>query len=133
MSASVQSIISPGFGGMVVDIECHLPNIIIVGFANKSVDEAKERLCGAFANSNIAMPRKRATINLAPADMPKPDNGFALAIAVAILATSHQIPANFGKHQALVGELGLDGSTGTCRCLPHRIIHYQQKTIGPHP
>lgn len=126
MSASVQSIISTGFGGIVVDIECHLsnslPNIIIVGFASKSVDEAKERLRGAFANSNVLMPRKRVTINLAPADIPKTDSGFDLAIAVAILAASRQIPVNFGKNQAFIGELGLDGSTRAVRGIIGKIL-----------
>ena len=76
MSAKVQSIISAGSSGIIVDIECHLsnnlPNIVIVGFANKAVDEAKERLRGAFADSHIELPRKRITINLAPADILKP-------------------------------------------------------------
>ena len=133
MSASVQSIISSGFGGMVVDIECHLSNnlsnIIIVGFANKSVDEAKERLRGAFANSNVLMPRKRVTINLAPADIPKTDSSFDLAIAVAILLASRQIPANFGKNQTFIGELGLDGRTRAVRGIIGKILVGRQHGI----
>lgn len=119
MSATVQSIISTGSSGIVVDIECHLsnnlPNIIIVGFANKAVDEAKERLRGAFADSHIELPRKRITINLAPADIPKTDSGFDLAIAVAIMLASEQIPNSFGKSHAFIGELGLDGNTRAVR------------------
>lgn len=126
MSASVQSIINTGFGGIVVDIECHLsnslPNIIIVGLASKSVDEAKERLRGAFANSNVVMPRKRVTINLAPADIPKTDSVFDLAIAVAILAASRQILINFGRSQAFIGKLGLDGSTRAVRGIIGKIL-----------
>ncbi len=133
MSASVQSIISTGFSGMVVDIECHLsnnlPNIIIVGFANKSVDEAKERLRGAFANSNVLMPRKRVTINLAPADIPKTDSSFDLAIAAAILVASRQIPVTFGKNQTFVGELGLDGSTRAVRGIIGKILVGRQHGI----
>lgn len=119
MSATVQSIISTGSSGIVVDIECHLsnnlPNIIIVGFANKAVDEAKERLRGAFADSHIELPRKRITINLAPADIPKTDSGFDLAIAVAIMLAGEQIPNSFSKSHAFIGELGLDGSTRAVR------------------
>src|SRR5438309_11762053 len=96
MSARVQGLISAGSSGIVVDIECHLsnniPNIIIVGFANKAVDEAKDRLRGAFATAHLSMPRKRVTVNLAPADIPKADSGFDLAIAVAILMAGEQIP-----------------------------------------
>src|SRR5665213_2706983 len=115
MSTGVQSIISTGSGGIIVDIECHLsnnlPNIIIVGFANKAVDEARERIRGSFATSHIMLPRKRVTINLAPADIPKADSGFDLAIAVVILLAGGEVMSEIGKHQAFIGELGLDGST----------------------
>ena len=94
-SSAVQSLIIHGSSGIVVDIECHvsnnLPAIVIVGFANKAVDEAKERIRGAFASSQLQLPRKRITVNLAPADLPKADSGFDLAIAAAIMHKSEQI------------------------------------------
>lgn len=133
MSATVQSIISTGSSGIIVDIECHLsnnlPNIVIVGFANKAVDESKERLRGAFADSHIELPRKRITINLAPADIPKADSGFDLAIAVAILLASEQIPASSRKSQAFIGELGLDGSTRAVRGIIGKLITGRAKGI----
>lgn len=56
MSTRVQSITSLGSDGLIADIECRLsnslPGIVIVGFANKAVDEAKERIRGTFANSH---------------------------------------------------------------------------------
>src|SRR5215210_3825993 len=95
MGVKVHGIISKGAKGTIVDIECHLsnnlPTIIIVGSASKAVDEAKERIRGAFASSRIVLPRKRITVNLAPADVPKADSGFDLAIAVAILAADGQV------------------------------------------
>src|SRR5688572_11833362 len=113
MAASIQSIVSNGAKGAIIDIECHLsnnlPTIVIVGFANKAVDEARERIRGAFATSRILLPRKRITINLAPADLPKADSGFDLAIAVAIMAASNQLMIPIDKTQAFIGELGLDG------------------------
>ena len=113
MSAKVQSVISVGSDGIIADIECHLsnslPGIVIVGFANKAVDEAKERLRGAFASSNLQLPRKRITINLAPADVPKDGSGFDLAIAASILAAGGQIKHTFTSDEACLGELGLDG------------------------
>jgi magnesium chelatase family protein len=106
--SAVQSIIATGSTGTIVDIECHLsnnlPNIIIVGFANKAVDEAKERIRGAFASGHLQLPRKRITINLAPADLPKSDSGFDLAIAASILVSSEAIPPLFQKSDALIGE-----------------------------
>lgn len=104
VSATVHSIITHGVTGTVIDIECslsnNLPNIVIVGFANKAVDEAKERIRGAFSDSNIQLPRKRITVNLAPADLPKADSGFDLAIAISILLASEQIPPMPDKNTA---------------------------------
>src|SRR3954467_3156081 len=112
MSAKVQSIITVGNAGIIADIECHLsnslPGIVIVGFANKAVDEAKERLRGAFANSNLQLPRKRITINLAPADVPKDGSSFDLAIAAVIMVAAGQVKHRFTPEEALLGELGLD-------------------------
>lgn len=113
MKSAIRSIVSSGFSGSLVDVECHLsnglPNIIIVGFANKAVDEAKERIRSAFANSSIDLPRKRITINLAPADLPKDSTSLDLAIAVSIMQSSRAISDDSLKNQAIIGELGLDG------------------------
>src|SRR3954468_20978400 len=104
MGARIQSIITSGSSGTVVDIECHLsnnlPTIVIVGSASKAVDEARERIRGAFATSRIMLPRKRITVNLAPADIPKADSGFDLAIAVAILLANGQVAAGLSDKQA---------------------------------
>ena len=119
MSSVVQSILSTGSNGVIVDIQCHLsnnlPTIVIVGFANQAVIESKERIRGAFADSRIMLPRKRVTINLAPADIPKADSGFDLAIAVSILVASAQVTVKFTKQEAFIGELGLDGTVRAVR------------------
>jgi magnesium chelatase family protein len=96
MKSSVKSIADySGMGGAVVNVECHitngLPAIIIIGHATKAVDEAKERLRASFANSNMQLPKKRITLNLSPADLPKDSTSLDLAMAVAILAQSKQI------------------------------------------
>ncbi|MFA6270503.1 MAG: YifB family Mg chelatase-like AAA ATPase [Candidatus Paceibacterota bacterium] len=126
MSARVGSILDVGSGGVLIDIECHisngLPSIVIVGFANKAVDEAKERIRSAFANSNLELPRKRITINLAPADIPKDSTSFDLAIAVAILQASGQIKDPVGKDQLLIGELALDGSLRPVRGIIGKLL-----------
>lgn len=125
MSAQVQSLVNTGSRGLIIDIECHLsnslPNIVIVGFANKSVDEAKERLRAAFANSALLLPRKRITINLAPADIPKDGSSFDLAIAASILLASGQINNAF-EHAAIIGELGLDGSVRPVRGIIGKLL-----------
>lgn len=134
MSATVKSVISYGNSGIVVDIECHissgLPSILIVGFANKTVDESKERLRGAFTNSQIQLPRKRISINLAPADVPKDGSGLDLAIATAILAGSGQLKNIPDKSQAIIGELGLDGTIRPVRGIIGKLISGRSQSIN---
>ena len=114
MGAKVKSIIESGLQGILAEIECHisngLPSIVIVGFANKAVDEAKERLRGAFTNAEVDLPRKRITINLAPADIPKDSTSFDVAIATSILVASGQLKNSPTDTDVLIGELALDGS-----------------------
>lgn len=122
---SIIGLVETGQNGLVIDIECtlsnNLPGITIVGYANKAVDEAKERIRSAFESSNIPLPRKRVTINLAPADVPKDSTGFDLPIAAAILVASRQskiIP----EDTALMGELGLDGTVRPIRGIIGKIL-----------
>lgn len=133
MSATVKSVISYGNFGIVIDIECHissgLPSILIVGFANKTVDESKERLRGAFTNSQLQMPRKRISINLAPADIPKDGSSLDLAIAAAILASSGQLKNPAPITQALIGELGLDGTIRPVRGIIGKLMSGRSKGI----
>lgn len=114
MASRVQSIIENGMQGLVVDIECQLsnglPSMVIVGYASKSVEEAKERVRSAFAASNMLFPKKRITINLAPGDLPKDGTGLDVAIATSVLEASEQIKPEFTNSSIFMGELGLDGS-----------------------
>lgn len=126
MNGRVFSIIESGMTGTIVEIECHtsqgLPAIVIVGFANKAIDEAKERLRGAFTNSKLTMPRRRITINLAPADIPKDGAAFDLAIGTAILAADGQIKLPSETKFIYIGELGLDGSVRPVRGLIGKLL-----------
>jgi magnesium chelatase family protein len=114
-----------------VDVECYLsnnlPNIVIVGFANKSVDEAKERIRGALSSSNVKLPRKRITINLAPADIAKQGSSFDLAIAVAIIQSAKMV-AGRTRDSIVIGELGLDGRVRPVRGIIGKIL--SGKKIG---
>jgi magnesium chelatase family protein len=114
-ASGITSIIdSAGMSGSIVEVECHitngLPSIVIIGYASKAVDEAKERLRASFANCNIAFPKKRVTLNLAPADLPKDSTSLDLAMAVAIMAESKMIDALKCEKCIFLGELSLDGS-----------------------
>jgi magnesium chelatase family protein len=113
MKQCVQSILDSGSAGCVIEVECQLsnglPNMIIVGLGTKAVSEAKERIRSAFASTGIPLPRKRITINLAPADILKDSTGLDLPIAAAILQASNP-SVHFDVEQVLVGEVGLDGA-----------------------
>lgn len=112
MVSSVHSTAPLGLSGIPIEIECDLtkglPGITIVGLGAKAVDEAKERVKSALLNSGLQLPRKRITINLSPADLPKDGSSYDMAIAVAILKASEQITTNI-QTTAFVGELALDG------------------------
>lgn len=121
----VESIVDSGFDGIVAEVECHitngLPSILIVGFANKAVDESKERIRSAFGSSQLPFPKKRITINLAPADIPKENAGFDLPIAVSILAAADMIKAPLANTM-FFGELGLDGSIRPIRGIIGKLL-----------
>ncbi len=123
---NVQTIMEYGGDGTLIDVECHLsnslPNIIIVGIANKAVDEAKERIRGAFSSSNIRLPKKRITLNLAPADIPKEGSGFDLPMIVAILQTARLVTETCPKDTVVMGEVGLDGRIRPIRGVIGKIL-----------
>ncbi len=126
MSVTTQTVTDSGSGGIVIDVECHmtkgLPNIIIVGLPNKAVDEAKERLRSALSSSNLQLPRKRITINLAPADLPKDGTGFDLAMAAAILRAGEQTNSQTSQKCLIIGELALNGEVRAVRGIIGKLL-----------
>jgi magnesium chelatase family protein len=133
MPGAIKSIINFGSSGIVIEAECHLskslPGITIVGLGNKAVDEARERVRGAFASCHITMPRKRITINLAPADVPKESSSLDLAIALSILQASSQIGGVLGENVAAMGELSLSGSVRPIRGIIGKLLTGKQNGI----
>jgi magnesium chelatase family protein len=97
------------------DIRTGLPSFSVVGLADRSVREARERVRSAIGNQGFAFPARRITVNLAPASLRKVGPGFDLAIAVAILAASGQVEAEGQARWAIFGELSLSGELRGCR------------------
>ncbi len=93
-----------------VDISQGLPAFDIVGLPDSAVKESKDRVRTAIKNSNINMPVKRITINLAPANIRKEGPSFDLPIAVGILSCIEEIKEDSFKDTMIIGELSLDGS-----------------------
>lgn len=126
MGATVSTVIDSGLVGTRIDIECHisngLPNITVVGFGNRAIDEAKERIRSAFSEAKIDLPKKRITLNLAPADIPKDGTSFDLAMAATILLASGQIKSETVSKAFVIGELGLDGSVRPVRGIIGKLL-----------
>lgn len=103
-----------GMEAPIVTVEVHLSNglpaLTLVGLAETTVKEARDRVRSAIINSGFSFPVKRITVNLAPADLPKEGGRYDLAIAIAILAASEQIPADKLSNYEFLGELALSGA-----------------------
>lgn len=111
--AKIFSVAPVGFNGHLIEVESDmtkgLPGVTIVGLGNKAIDEAKERVKSAIANSLLEYPARRITVNLAPAELPKDGTHYDLPIALAILTSSGQLREEDTKGAAFAGELALDG------------------------
>lgn len=103
-----------GVNGFAVKVEVYaangLPALEIIGLPDASVRESRDRVSAAIVNSGFAMPVRRLTVNLAPADMKKEGPAFDLPIAISILLASAQIPMMDLTRTLLLGELSLDGT-----------------------
>src|SRR5512138_792583 len=93
-----------------VDVALGLPAWTIVGLAAGAVKESRERVSAALANSGFAVPPRRVTLNLAPADVRKEGTAFDLPIALGFLAATGQLDPESLSAIVAIGELGLDGS-----------------------
>ena len=117
--AAVRSSMVRGCEAVPIEVEAAItrgaPSTTIVGMANASIIEARERGKCAVRSAGFAWPRERVVVNLAPSALRKCGSGFDLAIAVAVLAATGQVDARWASSRSFVGELALDG-----RVLPVR-------------
>jgi magnesium chelatase family protein len=113
MSVKINTCAVIGLTSELVEVEAavsrDLRAFMIVGLPDAAVQEAKERVKLALENSNLYFPRRKLTINLAPADIRKEGPGYDLAIALSILQATDQITGDY-QDSLFVGELALDGS-----------------------
>lgn len=113
MVAKVMTVAIVGFDGKIVEVESDakqgLPGLQIVGMGNKAIEEAKERLRSAIANSFLEYPARKLTINLAPAELPKDGAHYDLPMALSILIISGQLKQTEVAEAIFAGELALDG------------------------
>jgi magnesium chelatase family protein len=114
MLAAVRSAALAGIDALEITVEVHvalgLPQVTVVGLAAGAVKESRERVVAALANSGLALPPRRVTINLAPADLPKVGSAFDLPMALGVLAATGIVDPAVLAPLAVVGELALDGA-----------------------
>jgi magnesium chelatase family protein len=98
-----------------VDVANGLPNWLTVGLPASAVKESRERVGAALLNSGFAVPPRRITINLAPADIRKEGTAFDLPIALGVLVGAGVLEPEALARHTFVGELGLDGTVRPVR------------------
>ncbi|SBT68201.1 Mg chelatase-related protein [Micromonospora sediminicola] len=117
--AKILSVGLAGVAGHVVAVEADLapglPAVVISGLPDTALHEARDRVRAAIVNSGQKWPNRRITLNLLPATLPKYGSAFDLAIAVAVLAGSGELPPVALDGTVVLGELGLDGTVRPVR------------------
>lgn len=113
MVALVSTVAYLGLEARAIEVQCQIaagmPRFSIVGLPDKAVGESRERVQAALAAMGLALPPKRITINLSPADLPKEGSHYDLPIALALLAAMGVTDAEQLADWIAVGELALDG------------------------
>lgn len=111
--ARTWGVVLTGLHGDLVEVEADLsaqtPGFDIIGLVDRAIGEAHRRVHNACANSGLPLSRRRLTVNLSPARLPKHGTALDLAIAVAALATETPMDVSSLARTAHLGELGLDG------------------------
>jgi magnesium chelatase family protein len=134
MAIGIISSTFNGIDGAIVNVEVDisrgLPAFNIVGLADISVKESKERVRAAIVNSGYDFPMGRITVNLAPADIKKVGSLFDLPIAIAILAATGQVRATYINQYLFIGELSLNGEINKVRGILPIIIEGRDRGIN---
>lgn len=114
MVARVRTVAFEGIEARPVDVQVQVSsgNVVfaVVGLADKAVVESRERVRSALTASGLALPARRITVNLAPADMPKEGSHYDLPIALGVMAAIGAIPTDALEGYTILGELALDGT-----------------------
>jgi magnesium chelatase family protein len=113
-TARVRSLAFVGLETAEIEVEVQLsgglPAFSIVGLPDKAVAESRERVRAALGAMGLALPPRRITVNLAPADLLKEGSHFDLPVALGLLIVMGALPADAVEGQLALGELALDGS-----------------------
>ncbi len=111
--SQIQTVAFTGIETRPIDVQTQisagLPAFSVVGLPDKAVAESRDRIRAALHAIGLALPAKRITINLAPADLQKEGSHFDLPIAMGILSAMGLLPGTDMLSYLVMGELALDG------------------------
>ena len=114
MVARVGTVAFQGIDTLGIDVQVQmsggLPAFTVVGLPDKAVGESRERVRSALGAMGLALPPKRITVNLSPADVLKEGSHFDLPIALGLLVAMGVLPADELSRYTVLGELALDGA-----------------------
>ena len=134
MVAHVATVAFLGLEARAVDVQVQvapgLPKFLIVGLPDKAVGESRERVHAALSAIGLALPPKRITVNLSPADLPKEGSHYDLPIALGLLGAMGAIDAETLASYVVVGELGLDGRVAPSPGVLLAALHASERDLG---
>ena len=114
MVSRIKTVAFQGIEAVPVDVQVMIQPgksvINVVGLPDKAVAESRERVRAALHASGLALPAKRITVNLAPADLPKEGSHYDLPIALGMMAALGAVPSDALDDFVVIGELSLDGT-----------------------
>ena len=132
--ARVAAVAFQGVEVLPVDVQVQMaPGSVgfhIVGLPDKAVGEGRERVRASLNSIGLALPARRITMNLAPADLLKEGSHFDLPIALALLTALGALPSGEIAEYVALGELGLDGVIAPVAGVLPAAIHASATGLG---
>jgi len=134
MVAHVATVAFLGLDAKSVDVQVQiangLPAFRVVGLPDKAVGESRDRVQATLSALGLALPPKRITVNLSPADLPKEGSHYDLPIALGLLAAMGVVDAEQLAQYLVVGELGLDGRVAPVPGVLLAALHASERDLG---
>jgi magnesium chelatase family protein len=134
MVAHVATVAYLGMEARPVDVQVQIaggnPAFSVVGLGDKAVSESRDRVRSALASLGLALPPKRITVNLSPADLPKEGSHYDLPIALGLLAALGIVDQEVLGAYVVVGELGLDSTIAPVPGVLLAALHAAERERG---
>ena len=134
MVAHVATVAFLGLEARAIEVQVQIasgvPAFVIVGLPDKAVAESRERVRAALSAIGLALPPRRITVNLSPADLPKEGSHYDLPIALGLLGAMGVIDAETLGEFVVVGELGLDGRVAPSPGVLLAALHASERGLG---